>query len=332
MNAGGPRSKPIIAAMALGLATALLVALMAPAIAQPLQDSLMSQEEQARSLEREIAALQEKLSNARHDAVALAERLAEVEKSILECYMEIDRAEAEVEGARQAVNRGLRELYVQGRQDSLIMLISSTDVSDFLAWSEYVKDVTSRQSSSLKALKAKKNHLQDCQDKLLAFKKEEAGIADSADTSAVEAQIEAKQAQLVGLTSTLIGMQLPDTYTPAPKTFSPSKVYARPDVNGFNRTGQVMSGYASLYGDDFDGRPTASGEIFDQYAFTCAHKTLPFGTWLLISFRGRSVVVKVNDRGPAAAGRMLDLSKGAADAIGLTGVQWVDCELVVPRS
>lgn len=87
-----------------------------------------------------------------------------------------------------------------------------------------------------------------------------------------------------------------------------------------------------MYGDDFDGRPTASGEIFDQYAFTCAHKTLPFGTWLLISFRGRSVVVKVNDRGPAAAGRMLDLSKGAADAIGLTGVQWVDCELVVPRS
>ena len=51
-----------------------------------------------------------------------------------------------------------------------------------------------------------------------------------------------------------------------------------------------------------------------------------------MTFRGRSAIVKVNDRGPFVKGRILDLSRGAAESIGLTGVQWVDCELVVPKS
>lgn len=63
---------------------------------------------------------------------------------------------------------------------------------------------------------------------------------------------------------------------------------------------------------------TASGERFNQWGLTAAHRTLPLGTRLLVSHRGRSVVVRVNDRGPAAwTGRSLDLSRGAASAIGL---------------
>ena len=332
MKVKGGRSKPITVAVASLLIAAFFLASVSAALAQPVQDSLMSKEERVRSLEREIASLQQKLSDAKHDAVSLAERLAEVENQILACYMEIDRAEAEVDSARQGVNRGLRALYIEGRQDTLVRLISSADVSDFLAWTEYVVNVTSREADAFKLLKARKRHLQDCQDKLLAFKKEAANLASSADASDIEAQIEARQSELADLTSTLITMQLPNTYTPAPTSFSPSRVYARPDANGFTRTGQIMSGYSSWYGNDLDGKPTASGEVFDLYAFTCAHKTLPFGTWLLVSFRGRRVVVKVNDRGPSVAGRVLDLSKGAADAIGLTGVQWVDFEIVVPRS
>lgn len=63
---------------------------------------------------------------------------------------------------------------------------------------------------------------------------------------------------------------------------------------------------------------TANGERFNQWGLTCAHRTLPIGTRLLVSHRGRSVVVRVNDRGPAAwTGRSLDLSRGAATRIGL---------------
>ncbi len=83
---------------------------------------------------------------------------------------------------------------------------------------------------------------------------------------------------------------------------------------------------ASWYGPGFEGLPTASGEPFDPYGFTAAHKTLPLGTQLTVSYDGYSVPVTVNDRGPYVGGRELDLSQGAAESIGLThaGVDYVD--------
>ena len=71
---------------------------------------------------------------------------------------------------------------------------------------------------------------------------------------------------------------------------------------------------ASYYHDKFDGRPTASGEIFNQKLYTAAHKELPFGTLVKVTriSNGRSVTVRINDRGPFVAGRIIDLSYIAA--------------------
>lgn len=82
----------------------------------------------------------------------------------------------------------------------------------------------------------------------------------------------------------------------------------------------TATGMASWYGPGFDGNMSASGEVFNQYAMTAAHPRLPFGTRLLVTNldNGQSVVVRVNDRGPYAHGRIIDLSKGAADKLGLT--------------
>jgi len=76
---------------------------------------------------------------------------------------------------------------------------------------------------------------------------------------------------------------------------------------------------ASFYGEDFHGRKTSNGEIFDMNGLTAAHKTLPFGTVLHVTYlaTGKSVDVIVNDRGPFIPGRDLDLSYGAARRIGL---------------
>jgi rare lipoprotein A len=83
-------------------------------------------------------------------------------------------------------------------------------------------------------------------------------------------------------------------------------------------SGRGFSGMASFYGNESGGK-TASGQRFNQNAMTCAHRSLPFGTKLRVTHRGQSVVVTVNDRGPFVRGRVLDLSTGAARAIGLTG-------------
>jgi len=84
---------------------------------------------------------------------------------------------------------------------------------------------------------------------------------------------------------------------------------------------RVASGIASWYGPGFHGNRSASGEVFNQNAMTAAHRYLPFGTEVRVTNlnTGRSVVVRINDRGPFSRGRVIDLSAGAARAIGMIG-------------
>jgi rare lipoprotein A len=81
----------------------------------------------------------------------------------------------------------------------------------------------------------------------------------------------------------------------------------------------VEEGFASFYGRPHHGKRTASGERFDMRALTCAHRTLPFGTRVRVTDleSGRSVLVRVNDRGPFTEGRIVDLSLAAARALGM---------------
>jgi len=85
--------------------------------------------------------------------------------------------------------------------------------------------------------------------------------------------------------------------------------------------GTVVEGMASWYGPGYHGKPTASGEIFDQNALTAAHPYWAFGTRVRVTLlsSGRTGVVKVNDRFGGHKGRVIDLSKGAAQKIGLIG-------------
>lgn len=85
------------------------------------------------------------------------------------------------------------------------------------------------------------------------------------------------------------------------------------------RRADVTYGVASWYGPGFHGGTTAGGEVFDQYALTAAHRSLPFGSRVRVTNlqTGQSIVVRINDRGPWVSGRVIDLSRRAAEAIGL---------------
>ncbi|MXO59228.1 septal ring lytic transglycosylase RlpA family protein [Altererythrobacter salegens] len=82
---------------------------------------------------------------------------------------------------------------------------------------------------------------------------------------------------------------------------------------------QYGSGMASWYGPKFKGRRTASGETFDPTQLTAAHRTLPFGTRVKVTRGDKSVIVRINDRGPFAHSRVIDVSQAAAKEIGLIG-------------
>ncbi len=91
-------------------------------------------------------------------------------------------------------------------------------------------------------------------------------------------------------------------------------------------------GKASWYGLQFQGRKTSSGERFDMNDLTCAHRTLPLGSWLRVTNlrNQKSVLVRVNDRGPMVDGRVIDLSYAAAQAVGIDGLGKVKLEPVSP--
>jgi peptidoglycan lytic transglycosylase len=95
---------------------------------------------------------------------------------------------------------------------------------------------------------------------------------------------------------------------------------------------QGEEGIASWYGHPFDGRQTSSGEIYNMHAMTAAHRTLPFGTMVQVHDleNGKSVVVRINDRGPFVEGRIIDLSYAAAMAMGMTGTALVRLQILKP--
>ncbi len=98
--------------------------------------------------------------------------------------------------------------------------------------------------------------------------------------------------------------------------------------------GWSQVGMASWYGAEFNGRRTASGEIYNMYNMTAAHRTLPFGTLVRVVNlnNGRSVVVKINDRGPFVKGRIIDLSYEAALRLGMIGTGTVPVRITVVGS
>jgi Lytic transglycolase len=100
---------------------------------------------------------------------------------------------------------------------------------------------------------------------------------------------------------------------------------------GLVATGRAFSGYATWYGWEFAGNPTATGAIFDPNLFTVANRWLPFGTFLRVRNGDRCAIVLVNDRGPYGhLERVLDLSMAAGQYLGV-GVSWVDAEILLPR-
>jgi rare lipoprotein A len=112
-------------------------------------------------------------------------------------------------------------------------------------------------------------------------------------------------------------------------------ISSQPDRNLTNKS-SALEGISSYYGYKFHGKLTASGEKFDMHQLTAAHKTLPFNTLIRVTNldNGKSVIVKINDRGPFVKNRILDLSYGAAQKIDMinSGTARVRIEIIKDAS
>ena len=140
---------------------------------------------------------------------------------------------------------------------------------------------------------------------------------------------------LVGLEATGLSIaQSPNAAAPATVQTTPPAATesAAPPPATAARSVDVMEGLAAVYSDKLNGRKTASGQVFHQSELTAAHPSLPFGTKVKVTNtkNNKSVEVRINDRGPTQAGRVIDLSSAAAAKIGIrkTGTAPVKLEVV----
>lgn len=119
----------------------------------------------------------------------------------------------------------------------------------------------------------------------------------------------------------------PSTPAGHPKPYRVGRTWYKPlpHAQSFNQYGE-----ASWYGSEFHGKKTANGEIYNMYDMTAAHKTLPFDTYVSVRNlkNSRIIVVRINDRGPFARGRIIDLSYSAAKKLGIVGPGTTDVEIV----
>jgi rare lipoprotein A len=338
------------------------------ATAAQARDTVAEQKTKVAQSEAKIARLQQELSSLLSEMQTLNEDVAAASGQMGIARLRIDRLEKRATSAQASFNARAREAYKRaGWREAQFLLglrslpqvlsfgrfLSSSVQSDVDAYKELLaakealiavqNDIDSqrrlmfeadnrlselRQSISAtiareqQALSGERTLLQQLEEKRRAEERTRSSSKTDSGrivSPQVEAKRRARQILLDQKLAALLAWYAPGS---GPEPFMPEKLRA---------TGIVTSGQTSWYGPGFDMRRASSGATYQQGQFTAASLVLPFGTLLKVTYGGRSVVVVITDRGPYVAGRVLDLSAGAAQAIGVSGVKTVRMEIVVGK-
>lgn len=159
-------------------------------------------------------------------------------------------------------------------------------------------------------------------------------VPDATPTAAVVNASSALRPNAQPLPSTPSPEVLGQPTDPVLPTQVPLSDSLRPALLAGEAAREFERGGASWYGSGFHGRRTASGERYDMHALTAAHRTLPFGTLVRVHslVNGREVDVRITDRGPFSRSRVIDVSRAAAEELGMLGLGFKEVVLLVPES
>jgi rare lipoprotein A len=286
--------------------------------------------------------------------IALEERIDVTNLRIYRQQEELADARSRMAEARDLFETRIIRMYKSATTNNMAILLTSESVSDFYARALMLSRIARQDRDALAgaALAASEAeyeaaYLDDLRAQDIALRKEMQNRAAELDQALSEQKalverlteeerkrLEAERAAAAAAredwrnSSIPIGDAVPlksaivEPYT--------DRTYLAPEYQPsvYKTTGRTMNAVCSWYGNEFHGRRTASGQIFNEEDLTCASKTLPFGTRLALTRNDRRIIVVVNDRGPFIAGRDLDLSKAAARELGFSGVESVHVEFV----
>lgn len=271
----------------------------------------------------------------------LTAQIAQASSEIGILELELHRAEAaHAKATQEYIDRAV-EAYMDGSTTNLALLLSAKNMNQLFTIAEATaasaqQDAASVEEALQAQAEAERRQLQidERKQRLLVAEAEVGALKES-----IENALAARRELLARLTAEVAELERQAREAAAAAARPDEAFLALLGGSGpsldipeeYAGTGVTFEGLASWYGPGFEGNPTASGDIFDSSLYTAASKELPLGTWLFVQRNGRGVVVLVNDRGPYVGERILDLSRAAAEAIGLTGpgVGWVAAEILV---
>lgn len=332
-----------IVAMGLTLATIFPAA----ATSQESLAKISQEESQAVSL---LKNLQDDLEVARENQNALNSRLNAVTRALMSAYDELEATEEEIKTSQSRVDRRLSEVYVRRNHGFLAVLLNAEDFGDFWQRLYFLSSLNAADTRLLETLKREEKQRTSLVETVkerrrqqsLYFRVAHEKIAEIEslvqETETVRRRLSAQKKALFA--ELLTGSQ--GSYFPlaggasfpglqeamvAPHTHPYLITDSMPQR--YRSTTVTFGGQASWYGNEFHGMTTANGEVYNENEFTAASPSLPFNTYLGVSYQGRRIIVRINDRGPFAKGRILDLSKRAARALGF-GVGQIHMEILEP--
>lgn len=306
----------------------------------------------SRDIAAKITSDQQKLEKARQELGMIDSKLANSEVYLNQRRIELAEATDRVRIAEDRYHQTLMTyegrisaIYKLGDLNFYEVALGSEDFSDALSRIAYLGKVSENDERLVKRVKAEADMVREARELVDEIKQDQAEDTNSLKSRKLELenQLAAGKSevdrQMVDLTQARSREQEEELRRLAEESASidaasiytgvmgPSVVVSNEPPAGLEPSGISISGMASWYGPGFQGNTTANGEIYNMYSYTAAHKSLPFNTWLKVTHNGRSVFVRINDRGPYIAGRIIDLSYSSAQAIGITGVGFVSAEI-----
>ena len=325
------------------------------------RDEVADQKTKVARAEAGVVQLQKRLSALLAEMQGLNDEVAATSGQIGIARLRIERLEARAAKAQAAFNERAREAYKRSGWREAHFLLGLRSLSQTVSFGRYVGNAIQTDVDAYEGLIAAKEALasersnveterrllvesdariRELRESIAAtLASEQASLASEKGllqqleqkrraealkatkrtvSPAVEARRSARQVILDQKLSALLAWYAPGS---GAEPFMPQKLKG---------SGIVTTGLTSWYGPGFDGRRASSGATYRQEQFTAASLLLPFGTLLKVTYNSRSVVVVITDRGPYIPGRVLDLSAGAASAIGVSGVKSVRMEIVTP--
>ena len=302
----------------------------------------------AQEVADQVSSYEHRLSDLELEQGRLEDEIASADQELAELDLERHRREEDFLDAQASYVERAVEAYKAGAMGAqLELLLSARTLPEMLTLVEASRQAASLDSDELDDLMAARRVAEAAKDRIDIRKQRLMAAQERVATISTEIRgtLEERRVALEEMSARLADLERqarreaaqepePDALerslagTPSgkgPSGSGPSNGIPA----GFLGTGVTFEGIASWYGPGFEGNHTANGDIFDSSLFTAASKTLPLGSWLYVEHQGRGVVVYVNDRGPYAGDRILDLSQAAAQAIGISGLGWIEAEVVL---